>query len=78
MIELNKLRKGGIHINGKYTGIAIGFSLIIISILVFGNANQIISFEAIISFFAAVLTAGIVLSVHSIIKRKDQHNEQKN
>lgn len=70
--------KGGIHIIKKYTGIFTGFSLIVILILIFGNKNQIISYDVIISFMAAVLTAGIAWFVYSIIKSKDHHEEQEN
>lgn len=70
--------KGGIHINGKHKGILIGLSLIVISILVFGNNTQIISLGVLISFIAAVLTAGIAWIVYSIIKPKDKQEEQEN
>lgn len=72
------LRGGGIHIKGKHTGILIVLFLIVISILMFGNNNDLISFDTIISFMAAVLTAIIACSAYSYIKQKDDHKEQEN
>lgn len=64
--------------SGKNTGIIVGLFLITISLLLFGIEDKIGSPEIAIYLISAVLTMGIIFSVHLILKRKERDKQQEN